>query len=121
MNLHAPDVLGAEVERLLAALPVIRPLRSGDRALFDAFVRDLSPSSRFRRFHAAFNELPDVLLERLTRADTLGGEIGDMSTQSNAGFLARILDSAWLQRSRDRGWKRWLAKIVREGGLSWLT
>jgi hypothetical protein len=43
MNLHAPDVLGAEVERLLAALPVIRPLRSGDRALFDAFVRDLSP------------------------------------------------------------------------------
>jgi acetyltransferase len=67
MNTHLPDLLGAEVERLLAALPVIRPLQAGDRSLVDALVRELTPMSRYRRFHAAVNELPPAMLDRLAR------------------------------------------------------
>jgi hypothetical protein len=50
MRTHSPDLLGAEVERLLAALPVIRPLQPSDRSLVDTLVRELSPMARYRRF-----------------------------------------------------------------------
>jgi len=69
MKAFSPDTPGAEVARLLAALPVIRPLRPDDRALVDALVRELSPTSRYRRFHAAVNGLPSAMLERLARVD----------------------------------------------------
>jgi acetyltransferase len=69
MKEFSPDVLGAEVERLLAALPVIRPLQAGDRSLVDALVRELTPMSRYRRFHAAVNGLPPAMLDRLARVD----------------------------------------------------
>ena len=81
MNLHSPDVLGTEVARLLAALPVIRPLQAGDRALVEALVRDLSSTSRLRRFHAGVRELPSMLLDQLTR---VGG-------RGEAAFLATTM------------------------------
>jgi hypothetical protein len=62
MNLLLPDVLDAEVARLIAALPVIRPLHAGDRPLLEALMRGLSPSSRLLRFHAAVSEVPAALL-----------------------------------------------------------
>jgi acetyltransferase len=74
-----PDVIDAEVARLLAALPFIRPLRTGDRALVEALMRDLSPALRFRRFHGAVTELPAALLDRLARAD-IPGEAAFLAT-----------------------------------------
>jgi acetyltransferase len=72
MNLLSPDVLDAEVARLVAELPVIRPLHAGDRPLLEALMRGLSPASRYLRFHAAVSEVPAALLERLTRVGVLG-------------------------------------------------
>jgi acetyltransferase len=69
MKAFSPDAIGAEVARLLAALPVVRPLRPDDRALVDALVREMSPTSRYRRFHAAVNGLPPAMLDRLARVD----------------------------------------------------
>lgn len=66
------DMLDAEVARLVDTLPVIRPLRSGDGPLVAALVRDLSSTSRLRRFHAAVSEIPTALLEQMTRVDTPG-------------------------------------------------
>lgn len=72
MNAPLPDVVGAEVARLLAALPTIRPVRSGDRARIEALMQDLSPLARFRRFHGTMRELPPALLDRLARVAAPG-------------------------------------------------
>jgi len=72
MNQLWSEVLDAEVARLVATLPAIRPLRSGDAPLVAALVRDLSSTSRLRRFHAAVSEIPTALLEQMTRVDTPG-------------------------------------------------
>ena len=78
MNLRSPDPVGVEVTRLLGALPTVRPLRAGDRALLDAFFRGLAPASRRRRFLGAVSELPATLLDRWSAI----GEAGE------AAFLA---------------------------------
>lgn len=78
MNLHSSDAVGAEVARLLGALPTVRPLRAGDRALLDAFFRGLAPASRHRRFLGAVNALPAALLDRWSAVGAPG----------EAGFLA---------------------------------
>lgn len=44
----------------------IRPIRPDDREREAAFVRGLSPASRYYRFHAALRELTPELLERFT-------------------------------------------------------
>lgn len=46
--------------------PTIRELRAGDAPHVQAFVRRLSPESRFRRFFAPVNELTERQLERVT-------------------------------------------------------
>jgi len=72
MNQLWSEVLDAEVARLVAALPVIRPLPNGDGPLVEALLRDLSSTSRLRRFHAAVSEIPTALLKQMTRVDTPG-------------------------------------------------
>jgi GNAT superfamily N-acetyltransferase len=53
-----------------AALPVtIRRVRGDDAALFDAFVKALSPTSRQRRFHIGLRELPAEWVQRMTHPD----------------------------------------------------
>lgn len=89
MNLLRPEALGAEVARLIAALPVIRPLRSGDRPLMESLIRELSPTSRLRRFHSPINELPPVILDRLARAD-VPGEATLLATTSAHGEEAAV-------------------------------
>jgi acetyltransferase len=84
MNARLPESVGAEVERLLAALPVIRPLRAHDRDLVDSLVRELSPTSRYRRFHAPVNELSPALLDRLARVD-VPGEVAYLATTTARG------------------------------------
>lgn len=44
----------------------IRPVRARDASALDAMIRDLSPLSRLRRFHAGLRELPPDLLARFT-------------------------------------------------------
>jgi acetyltransferase len=47
----------------------IRPIRPDDAALFQEFVRGLSPRSRYSRFFASLNELPQRTLARYTQLD----------------------------------------------------
>jgi acetyltransferase len=79
-----PEALGVEVASLVAALPVIRPLRSSDRPLVESLMRELSSKSRLRRFHAPINELPQATLDRLARAD-VAGEATLLATTSAHG------------------------------------
>lgn len=62
MIANLPEVEGAG---LFVGLPMIRTLRSEDRGLVDALVRDLSPLSRLRRFHWPLREPSPSLLDRL--------------------------------------------------------
>jgi acetyltransferase len=47
----------------------IRPIRSQDREQEAAFVRNLSPASRYFRFHSTLRELTPRMLERFTHVD----------------------------------------------------
>ncbi len=47
----------------------VRPVGPRDAAAEQAFVANLSPTARFRRFHFGLNELPDTLLQAFVNAD----------------------------------------------------
>lgn len=47
----------------------IRAIEEGDRERVAAFVRELTPQSRRRRFFSAIRELPAAMLDRLTHPD----------------------------------------------------
>jgi GNAT superfamily N-acetyltransferase len=47
----------------------MRPVRPQDAAAIDAFIRNLSPQSRQRRFHGGVGQLPPDLLYRFTHPD----------------------------------------------------
>jgi hypothetical protein len=99
MKAFSLDTPGAEVARLLAALPVIRPLRPDDRALVDALVRELSPTSRYRRFHAAVNGLPAAMLEGLARVDARD-EVARLATTTARGTEVAVGRRAGARRTR---------------------
>jgi GNAT superfamily N-acetyltransferase/uncharacterized protein YjiS (DUF1127 family) len=65
MIAHSPEAVGAQAAGLFVGLPTIRQLRSNDRSLVDALVRELSPLSRLRRFHWPLREASPTLLDRL--------------------------------------------------------
>ncbi len=48
---------------------LVRPVLPQDGELQQRFVRELSPVSRYRRFHSAISELPDATLDYLTNVD----------------------------------------------------
>jgi acetyltransferase len=48
---------------------VLRALRTNDDKPFSDFVRDLSPASRYKRFHSGFSELSAPWLHMLMRVD----------------------------------------------------
>jgi GNAT superfamily N-acetyltransferase/uncharacterized protein YjiS (DUF1127 family) len=75
MIANLPEAQGAS---FFVGMPMIRPLRSNDRSLVDALVRELSPLSRLRRFHLPLREASPVLLDRLV----------NQSGPSNAALLA---------------------------------
>ena len=55
---------------VLAGMPVtIRTLQPEDRAIEEAFVRNLSPESRYFRFHSALPELTPEMVERFIHLD----------------------------------------------------
>ena len=47
----------------------LRPIRPGDGAALQDFVRALSPTSRRLRFHSAVRELSAAMLQTLTQVD----------------------------------------------------
>jgi acetyltransferase len=47
----------------------VRPVGPRDAAAEQAFVANLSPAARFRRFHFGLNELPATLLQAFVNAD----------------------------------------------------
>jgi len=54
----------------VAGTPVtLRSMRPSDRDIEDRFVRDLSPDSRYLRFHATLKQLTPAMLERFTNPD----------------------------------------------------
>ena len=63
---------------------LVRPVRADDGPLIDAFVKDLSPQSRQRRFHAPIKELPPAWLDRLTHPHD-GFELGLLAVATHAG------------------------------------
>jgi acetyltransferase len=52
---------------IAGTLVTIRTMRPSDRDIEQQFVRELSPSSRYYRFHSALKELSPYMLERFTR------------------------------------------------------
>ena len=48
---------------------VLRPVQAQDASTIDAFVRNLSPQSRQRRFHGGVVQLPPALLHLFTHPD----------------------------------------------------
>lgn len=48
---------------------LVRPVLPQDGELHQRFVRELSPASRYRRFHSAVSELPEATLDYLTQVD----------------------------------------------------
>jgi len=64
----APPDYREQIE--LDGVPVtIRSMRPSDRDIEDRFVRDLSPDSRYLRFHSALRQLTPAMLERFTNPD----------------------------------------------------
>jgi acetyltransferase len=112
MNARLPDSVGAEVARLLAALPIIRPLRADDRELVDALVRELSPTSRYRRFHAPVNELSPALLDRLARVD-VPDEVALLATTTARGCETAVGEARYAVAA-DRHDAREFALVVIE-------
>ncbi len=66
-----PDVSAWSEEWTLADGETVRvrPIRPADAALEQAFVKDLSPESRYSRFMGDVGELSPEMLERFTRID----------------------------------------------------
>lgn len=66
-----PDVSAWSEEWTLANGETVRvrPIRPADAALEQAFVKDLSPESRYSRFMGDVGELSPEMLERFTRID----------------------------------------------------
>lgn len=57
-------------QRTVGGAPVtLRTLRPEDRAIEEAFVRDLSPTSRYLRFHSALPALTPEMTERFLNLD----------------------------------------------------
>jgi acetyltransferase len=72
MSRVEPSFAGTDPREVLATLQdgrqvLLRPVRAGDDGLVQAFVRALSPQSRYNRFFSGLAELPGWMLQRLTR------------------------------------------------------
>jgi acetyltransferase len=72
------DIVAAARQDIVLAAPLIerrrdavriRRVQAHDDALIDEFVRNLSPASRQRRFHAGVREVPPQWLQRMTHPD----------------------------------------------------
>lgn len=77
----------------------VRTLRPEDRAIEEAFVRDLSPTSRYLRFHSALPALTPELAERFLNLD-YPDQMALIATLPDQGGERQIAVARW---ARPRG------------------
>lgn len=111
MTTRLPDAIGAEVARMLAAMPVIRPLRKSDRALLESLVHGMSPTSRYRRFHAAVNRPAPALLDRLARVDA-PDEVALLATTTAHGDEVAVGEARYAPDIDRRGAREFAIVVI---------
>jgi acetyltransferase len=111
MNARLPDAIGAEVARLFAAMPVIRPVRAGDRALIEKLVYEMSPTSRYRRFHVAMSRPPSALLDRLVQVDA-PDEVALLATTTARGSEVAVGEARYAPAADRRGAREFAIVVI---------
>ena len=96
--MEPPDV--REEIRIGGRTVTLRTLRPADRELEAAFVRELSPESRYYRFHSGLRELTPELLHRFTHMD-YPDELALCATVVEEGAERRIAGARWARAERD--------------------
>lgn len=113
----------------------LRPIGPGDREIEDAFVRELSPTSRYLRFHSGLRQLTPAMLERFTHPnypddmaliatiDSSAGvrQIGVAryirNAESDAAEVAVAVADDWQGRGVGRALLLALRDIARDAGI----
>lgn len=114
---------------------LIRPILPDDERIVQAFVRNLSPRSRYQRFHNALKELSPELLHRATHVDydrhlaliaetfddALETEIGAaryvLRRDGASGEFAVAVSDAWQGQGLGKALLEKLIAAARERGL----
>lgn len=133
-TVETPD-LRIEIERRGRRV-TIRPITPDDREREAAFVRRLSPQSRYYRFHSSLRELTPELLARFTRVDypddmALVATVEDAGEQTQIGVaryattppgsstaeVAIVVEDAWQGRGIGSRLLLELRRIALAGGI----
>jgi len=93
-----PTTLIDRVEFRDGRAVTIRPVLPQDAALQQAFVRALSPATRFRRFHGPVNELPESTLRYMTEVD-YASHLALLATTVDASQREiQVAEARWVRR-----------------------
>jgi acetyltransferase len=116
---------------------LIRPVEPRDAAAEQAFVANLSPSARFRRFHFGLNELPETMLRAFVSADQhshvalVAEAVGDerrivadaryvLDGEPGTAEFAIAVSDAWQGFGLGRKLMLRLLAHARSSGIKWL-
>lgn len=91
-----------ELVDLGGTVVTIRTMRPVDSSMEDDFVRELSPRTRYSRFHSALKQLSASMLERFTNVD-YPDQMALIATVSN-GAVERQIGVARYARSTGADW-----------------
>ncbi len=80
---------------------LVRPVLPQDAALQQQFVRDLSPTSRYRRFHGPLRELPAGTLDYLTQVDYRAHLALLAETFDEHGEEVQVAEVRYVRRTAD--------------------
>jgi len=80
---------------------LVRPVLPQDRELQQAFVRGLSTTSRYRRFHSALSELPAATLDYLTQVDYASHLALLAETFDDEGREIQVAEARYVRRLGD--------------------
>jgi len=78
---------------------LVRPVLPQDGALHQRFVRELSPASRYRRFHSAVSELPEATLDYLTQVDYASHLALLAETFGERGEEVQVAEARYVRRT----------------------
>ena len=93
----------ALIDRLMLAdgrCVLVRPVLPQDDMLQQRFVRELSPLSRYRRFHSALSELPVATLAYLTQVDYATHLALLAETFDEDGDERQVAEARYVRRGR---------------------
>lgn len=80
---------------------LVRPVLPQDAELQQQFVRDLTPASRYRRFHGPLRELPAGTLDYLTQVDYRAHLALLAETFDACGDEVQVAEARWVLRLAD--------------------